>query len=186
MFPLCVIPESVKWLNINSNTCSLVGVLSLFQYPDRLCGLSSPLSYVFRGVSIWDKAVWAQSSTLISIQYWSWEWFAGRIHSHTHVPMAWCLCACVVSLLRSKLSYKNTVTYSPISKQLLCKQRPLLVNARNMHATIEERRFLCGPRCDRCYTTAPQTHLYSNRAAVFYAWSVSAGSWRISTIKSRC
>jgi hypothetical protein len=31
------------------------------------------------------------------------------------------------------------VAYRPVAKQWLCKQRPLLGNARNMHVTIEER-----------------------------------------------
>jgi hypothetical protein len=36
---------------------------------------------------------------------------------------------------------ERTVTYGPIAKQWLCKQRPLIGNARNMHATIEERGY---------------------------------------------
>jgi hypothetical protein len=41
-----------------------------------------------------------------------------------------------------------------------------------MHAIIEEQFFLCDPRRDRCYAMALQTHLYNNRGAVFFEWSV--------------
>jgi hypothetical protein len=37
------------------------------------------------------------------------------------------------------------VAYRRVAKRKLCKQRPLLVKARNIHATIEERCFLCNP-----------------------------------------
>jgi hypothetical protein len=36
----------------------------------------------------------------------------------------------------------NIVAHRPVAKQWLCKQRPLLRNVRNIHATIEERCFL--------------------------------------------
>jgi hypothetical protein len=46
------------------------------------------------------------------------------------------------------------VAYRPVAKQWLCKHRPLLGNVRNIHPrTIQERRFVCGPRRDCCYAT---------------------------------
>jgi hypothetical protein len=43
------------------------------------------------------------------------------------------------------------VTYGLVASHWLCKQRPLLGKARNLHATIEKRYFLCGTHHDHFY-----------------------------------
>jgi hypothetical protein len=45
---------------------------------------------------------------------------------------------------RLRTIYECIVAYRPVAKRWLCKQQPLLGNARNMHATVELC-FLCGP-----------------------------------------
>jgi hypothetical protein len=37
--------------------------------------------------------------------------------------------------------YTDSPAYKPVARQRLCKQRPFLCNARNMHITIERRRY---------------------------------------------
>jgi hypothetical protein len=57
-----------------------------------------------------------------------------------------------------------------------------------MHATIEERRFLCCSRGESYYATARQTSLYNNKGAVFSAWSMPMsyleGNWRYSSVEN--
>jgi hypothetical protein len=70
--------------------------------------------------------------------------------------------------------------YRPTAKQCPCKERPLLGNARNIHAR-KEWRSLCGPRRDRCYT-----RLDGNRGAVSSAWSMPMSyledNWRYNSV----
>jgi hypothetical protein len=74
----------------------------------------------------------------------------------------------------------HIVAYRPVAKQWLCKHRPLLVTSATFtHATIEERRFLCGPRRDCCCAT----QRYNNRGCVFCGVRAEELSWRRLTLQ---
>jgi hypothetical protein len=48
----------------------------------------------------------------------------------------------------------HIVAYLLKARTVELEKQPSLGNARNMHATIEDRYSLCGPRRDYCYATA--------------------------------
>jgi hypothetical protein len=71
-----------------------------------------------------------------------------------------------------KLEYTICHIYPLLSSDFVISGRCYVTLSTYMHATIEERCFLCSPRHDRCHTTAQLTRLYNNRGSVFYALSV--------------
>jgi hypothetical protein len=64
---------------------------------------------------------------------------------HTLIYFSW-----LSSVLPGKC-WKNTVAYRPVAKRWLCKQRPLLGNARNIHARNNRRTVFSMWSVPRCY-----------------------------------
>jgi hypothetical protein len=73
---------------------------------------------------------------------------------------------------------ERIAAYRPVAKQWLCKQRPLLGNARNTYTTTIKSSVFCGTRRGRLWATARQTpsrgkgQQRNNRSAVFSIWSL--------------
>jgi hypothetical protein len=104
------------------------------------------------------------------------SWSGIRAHEHRIRSVQTVLSS---DLTASVFGNYYTVAYRHIDKRWLCKQRPLLGNALNMHATIELC-FLCGPCQDviteRFRSQSIYSQLYTRNCeertwALSYCWN---------------